>query len=334
MSVVARSPTEQSRILTWIGLTRPGPGWLGRRVLSYSCFRVNPAVRSRFGRTPFWRGSRVKRTIVFGAALALVLAAATGALRRAEVRHYVVVADQAGAISYAHLSAAAKQRLTGHAVARGPAGAQGAQGTCRCSGSAGPCRCSGSGGGRRCSGRTRGRLAGDQGNTGATGPAGPRRRQRPGTVVRTRGLDPDPALIITQDNDTGGAAHGSSVYLTKNQVITSLSELVAAPGAGMTHGEYGIYDKNLNLVAQTADTPADFEVSHRPVGRAAADDPVHGARDRPLLLRRPVRGDRRRRPDDRQPAFSSAPALVNILPGGTPRSVHMGGLSALPASCS
>ena len=114
----------------------------------------------------------------------------------------------------------------------------------------------------RCSGRTgRCRLAGDQGRHGSHWPRRPRRRQRPCPVVRTCGLDRDPALIIIEANDTSGAAHGSSVYLTKNSVITKLAELVVTPGAGMTHAMYGIYDKNLNRVAQTADTPADFETA-------------------------------------------------------------------------
>jgi hypothetical protein len=51
------------------------------------------------------------------------------------------------------------------------------------------------------------------------------------------------------------------VWLNQGQVITSLSEIVTSAGVGMTHGMYAVYDANLNLVAQTADTPAAFQVS-------------------------------------------------------------------------
>jgi hypothetical protein len=50
--------------------------------------------------------------------------------------------------------------------------------------------------------------------------------------------------------------------LEEGQVIHSLAEVVDTAGAGMTHGMYAIYDADMNLVAETADTPTAFEVSN------------------------------------------------------------------------
>jgi hypothetical protein len=47
-----------------------------------------------------------------------------------------------------------------------------------------------------------------------------------------------------------------------------LAEFLLADGSGMTHGAYAIYDSNLTLVAQTADTPSAFETA--PVGTVGA----------------------------------------------------------------
>ena len=68
-------------------------------------------------------------------------------------------------------------------------------------------------------------------------------------------------MILYEAKDTSGTIHGSSVRLTAGQVVTSLSELVVTAGAGVTIGRYAIYDKNLSLVASTANSPASFEVT-------------------------------------------------------------------------
>jgi len=70
-------------------------------------------------------------------------------------------------------------------------------------------------------------------------------------------------LILESGTDTSGSIHGAAVLLSKGQVVTSLAEIVDSAGVGMTHGMYAIYDKDFNLVAQTADTPAAFAVTNQ-----------------------------------------------------------------------
>lgn len=189
----------------------------------------------------------MKRSITVIAIAAVMLAVTTGAFA---ARKYLITSSsqiKPGTISYANLSAAAKARLAG---ARGPAGPAGATGP---AGPQGPTGATGAAGGSGGQG-----PKGDTGATGATGPDGSTAlAQASGLVAWTN----DPALMLDDGKDTTGSIHGGSVLLTKNQVITNLSELVATAGVGMTHGMYAIYDQNLNLVAQTADTPAAFAVT-------------------------------------------------------------------------
>ena len=227
-----------------------------------------PLVRDANRADGFFEGKlAVKRTITVLAALALVLTVTTGTF--AAQKYVISTSSQIkpGTIGYAHLSASAKLRLKGNRGPAGAAGAKGAQGPAGAQGAQGPAGAPGPAGAAGAPG-----AKGDKGDTGNTGPAGP---DDANALARASGLvawTSDPALIVTQDSDSSGSAHGGSVYLTKNQVVTSLSEFVVAEGAGMTHGEYAIYDKNLNLVAQTADMPASFEVSEPDrLGRAAAD---------------------------------------------------------------
>jgi hypothetical protein len=53
------------------------------------------------------------------------------------------------------------------------------------------------------------------------------------------------------------------VWLAAGDVVHSLAEVVTSAGSGMSHGMYAIYDEDLNLVAQTADTPAAFQVTNQ-----------------------------------------------------------------------
>ncbi|HZT84020.1 MAG TPA: hypothetical protein VE984_01185 [Gaiellaceae bacterium] len=65
--------------------------------------------------------------------------------------------------------------------------------------------------------------------------------------------------MATKIADSSGSIHGASVWLNQGDTVNWLAELVVAAGSGMTHGGFAIYDSNLDLVAQTADTPAAFQ---------------------------------------------------------------------------
>jgi hypothetical protein len=72
----------------------------------------------------------------------------------------------------------------------------------------------------------------------------------------------DPALVSTKILDSSGSIHGASVWLDQGDTINWLAEIVVNNGSGMTDGGFAIYDSNLNLVAQTNDTPAAFQTAH------------------------------------------------------------------------
>jgi hypothetical protein len=71
----------------------------------------------------------------------------------------------------------------------------------------------------------------------------------------------DPALLSTSIVDSSGSIHGAAVWLNQGDTVNWLAELVVADGAGMTHGAFAIYDNDLELVAQTDDTPTAFQTA-------------------------------------------------------------------------
>ena len=254
----------------------------------------------------------VKRNLTVLAAIGLVLAVSTGAFA---AQKYVITSSsqiQPGTISYANLSVGAKTRLKG---IRGAAGTQGPKGDPGAAGTQGPKGDTG--------------AAGTQGPKGDTGVAG---RDGANALAEASGLvawTADPALILSEGTDTAGSVHGSSVVLAAGQVITSLSELVVSPGVGTSHGMYAIYDKNLNLVAQTVDTPAAFNVTDQWVelpltspytvpagGLYYFADFIDAATTTPTIG---------------MAGYNTATDARGTLPGGVARNVHDGpGLSALP----
>jgi Collagen triple helix repeat (20 copies) len=135
----------------------------------------------------------------------------------------------------------------------GPIGPTGATGSTGPQGAAGP--------------------AGPQGATGATGPQGPKgatgAQGPPGSsaanaLAQSLGLvawTSDPALVSSSITDSSGSMHGAAVWLNKGDTIDWLAELVVADGAGMTHGGFAIYDEDLQLVAQTDDSPSAFQTA-------------------------------------------------------------------------
>jgi hypothetical protein len=265
----------------------------------------------------------MKRSITVIAIAAVMLAATTGAFA---ARKYLITSSsqiKPGTISYANLSAAAKARLAG---ARGPAGSAGATGP------AGPPGPKGDAGATGATGAAGGTGAqgpkGDTGATGATGPDGSTAlAQASGLVAWTN----DPALMLQSGQDTNGSIHGGSVLLTKGQVITKLAELVATAGAGMTHGMYAIYDQNLNLVAQTADTPAAFAVTDQWVQLPLTSPytvPATGIYYFVDLLAGTTM------PFIGTIGIQPATEARNTLPGGVARNVHhnVNGISAFPAT--
>lgn len=71
----------------------------------------------------------------------------------------------------------------------------------------------------------------------------------------------DPQSILQNSTDASGSVHGAAVYLRAGQVVNRISELVAVAGVAVTHGRYGLFDSNFNLLAQTADSPATFQAA-------------------------------------------------------------------------
>jgi hypothetical protein len=119
-------------------------------------------------------------------------------------------------------------------------------------------------------------VQGPEGDTGATGPrgpqgpAGPQGAAGPAGTSATNALPhalglvawtSDPSLISTSIADSSGSIHGAAVWLNQGDIINWLAELVVADGSGMTHGAFAIYDSNLNLVAETNDSPSAFQTA-------------------------------------------------------------------------
>ena len=166
---------------------------------------------------------------------------------------------------------------------------------------------------------------------GATGPAGV---DGTNALAQASGLvawTDDPELILDTQTDMNGSIHADSVVLEKGQVVTSLAELVATAGAGMTHGAYAIYDKNLNLVAQTADTPAAFQVTNQ-----WAELPLTSPYTVPasgLYYFADVLASSTTMPAIGVIGFSTPTNGRNVLPGGVPRNINGGtGFSAFPTT--
>jgi hypothetical protein len=61
--------------------------------------------------------------------------------------------------------------------------------------------------------------------------------------------------------DSSNSIHGAAAWLNQGDTVNWLAELLVADGSGMTHGAFAIYDANLNLVAQTDDTPSAFQTA-------------------------------------------------------------------------
>jgi hypothetical protein len=61
--------------------------------------------------------------------------------------------------------------------------------------------------------------------------------------------------------DSSQTIHGGAVWLDQGQTIHWLAEFLTADGAGLTAGGYAIYDSNLQLVAQTANSPNAFQTA-------------------------------------------------------------------------
>jgi hypothetical protein len=61
--------------------------------------------------------------------------------------------------------------------------------------------------------------------------------------------------------DSSNSIHGAAIWLNQGDTVNWLAELVVADGAGMTHGAFAIYDDELDLVAQTDDTPSAFQTA-------------------------------------------------------------------------
>jgi Collagen triple helix repeat (20 copies) len=179
---------------------------------------------------------------------------------------------------------------------------------------------------------------GPQGPPGATGPQGVEGPQGPSAanaLAQASGLvawTADPALISTTRTDSSGTMHGGSVWLNQGDTINWLAELVTANGSSLTHGQFAIYDSNLQLVAQTGDNPAAF-------ASAPADSWVKLSLTSPYTA--PTSGlyyfvdflAGATTPTIGVVAYNAALPGRNILPNGVPRGVRQGsGLPSLPST--
>jgi hypothetical protein len=296
------------------------------------------------------------------AAIALVLAVSAGAF--ATGKYVITSAAQIkpGAIGFASLSATAKKRLAGQrgrpgapgvAGAVGPAGAQGAKGDTGASGAAGSGGPAGSAGAAGAVGAPgaagvtgpTGRAGatgptgpagatGPTGPAGATGPAGPTGADGSTALAQASGLvawTGDPAQILQAATDSNGSIHGASVLLRQGQVITSLAELVATAGVAMTHGMFAIYDKDLNLVAQTTDTPAAFQVTNQWAEVSLTTPYTVPADGRYYFV--DLLAATTTMPSIGNLGSLASTSARNVLPGGIARGVNGGaGMSAFPAT--
>jgi hypothetical protein len=279
------------------------------------------------------RGRRVAAIVAAGIVATAVAATAGGF---AAQRYIITSSSQIkpGAVGYVNLSPAARTRLAGVRGPRGPVGRQGsagAQGPAGAQGAPGPQGPAGTQGAPGPQG-----PAGAQGGTGPQGPTGPQGaagQDSTNGLAQASGLvawTVDPGLVVATSTDSSGSIHGASVWLASGQVISDLSELVTSAGSGMTHGAYAVYDSNLNLVAQTADTPAAFQVSSQWVelpltspytvpstGRYYFVDFLAAATTMPTVG---VAGS------------NSTTAARTTLPGGAARLIHVSGAASFPAT--
>jgi hypothetical protein len=141
----------------------------------------------------------------------------------------------------------------------------------------------------------------------------------------------DPALILQGAPDANGSIHGASVWLAAGDVVHSLAEVVTSAGSGMSHGMYAIYDGDLKLVAQTADTPAAFQVTNQWVELALTSPytvPTSGRYYFVDLLAATTT-----MPSIGNLGSLAASSSRNLLPSGMARGVNGGsGLSSFPST--
>jgi len=177
---------------------------------------------------------------------------------------------------------------------------------------------------------------GPPGATGAQGPQGPAGTSAANALAQALGLvawTSDPALMTASIVDASGSIHGAAVWLNQGDTVNWLAELVVADGAGMTHGAFAIYDDDLELVAETDDTPSAFQT-------APADSWVTLSLSSPYTAPKSglyyfadlLAGATIPRIGI---VASSASVLTgaNVLPGGLPRGIGSGsGFAAFPAT--
>jgi hypothetical protein len=149
--------------------------------------------------------------------------------------------------------------LTGATGLTGPIGPMGPNGATGDTGAQGPQGPAGSQGPKGDTGDT-----GPQGARGPTGPQGPAGPSPVNALAQSLGLvawTSDPALVSSSITDSSGSIHGAAVWLNKGDTVNWLAELVVSAGSGMTHGGFAIYDDDLDLVAQTDDSPTAFQTA-------------------------------------------------------------------------
>ena len=186
--------------------------------------------------------------------------------------------------------------------------------------------------------------SGPQGDTGATGPRGaqgPAGPQGPaGTnaanaLAQSLGLvawTSDPALITTSIADSSGSIHGAAVWLNQGDTINWLAELLVTDGSGMTHGAFAIYDDDLNLVAQTTDSPSAFQTAPADSWvKLSLTDPYTAPKSDLYYFVDLLAGSTIPKIGIVASNSSTLPG-ANLLPGGRPRGIGGGtGFSAFPS---
>jgi hypothetical protein len=272
----------------------------------------------------------------------LLLAFAGGAVGAGK---YVITRSsqiKPGSVAYANLSPAVQRALRsrtttvrGEAGSAGPAGAKGDPGAVGAKGDRGPAGLAGATGSQGAAGGTGPQgPAGAQGPQGVQGPTGPQGADGANDLAQASGLvawTADPAMILQGAADTNGSIHGASVWLEAGDVIHSLAELVTSAGSGMTHGMYAIYDGDLNLVAQTADTPAAFQVTNQWAELSLTSSYTVAASGRYYFV--DLLASSTTMPSIGNIGSLAASSSRNLLPSGIARGVNGGsGLSDFPST--
>lgn len=68
----------------------------------------------------------------------------------------------------------------------------------------------------------------------------------------------DPGIATTSTTPVSGELVATAIYLTSGITVNNISEFESTTGSSVTHAWFALYDRDSNLVAETADSPGAF----------------------------------------------------------------------------